>query len=366
MVQPAAPSRIIILDSFRGLAAVWVVIFNLCSIPGTPVEAPLFLRPVVASGGILAAFFFVLSGFCLALASSQNSQRSPTEFYLRRAFRILPLFYLMVLLQIFIGIYQYNITRSYDFVLSNIFLFFNFVPRWQEGIVWLSWTIGVTACFYALFPWLSSQANRGTSESIKVFGQSVILAIISQAIIEAFANGGGYWEWSFIRFLPVFILGLLTHSIWVNVYRAKINKSHGGAYLTVGLALLTFVILKGGDTLISPLYLEAFSFAFVILGGVLLQPTQGWVQSNMSKVGGLSYSIYLAHPLLIFILIPFYEEMSKYLLSDSLLFFLSVTLTLVIVGLIAWVCRRYIEEPGLKVGEQISKRLKLVIQQTNL
>jgi peptidoglycan/LPS O-acetylase OafA/YrhL len=94
--------RIPMLDGLRGLAILLVV---LCHYVGNPDHAPLGFWPhrallafTVGWSGV--DLFFVLSGFLIGgiLLDARNSPNYFRAFYLRRVFRILPIYYLWTLL----------------------------------------------------------------------------------------------------------------------------------------------------------------------------------------------------------------------------------------------------------------------------
>ena len=94
--QQLSSSRFHGLDTLRAVAIVLVVLYHL-SIRGL---LPVALGPVAAVGWIGVDLFFVLSGFLIGsqLMKPYLAGRAPSlrEFYVRRAYRILPA-YLVVL-----------------------------------------------------------------------------------------------------------------------------------------------------------------------------------------------------------------------------------------------------------------------------
>jgi len=93
--------RIPSLDGFRAIS-IFIVILSHCSLAkGFPDK----LAPYVDFGRLGVTIFFVISGFLithlLLIEDAANNQISIKNFYIRRAFRILPVFYCILLLYCF-------------------------------------------------------------------------------------------------------------------------------------------------------------------------------------------------------------------------------------------------------------------------
>jgi peptidoglycan/LPS O-acetylase OafA/YrhL len=108
------------------------------------------------SGGV--AVFFVISGFCIHLVWHRSSTKSWKEFFMRRAYRIVPP-YLVAL--IFFAFF-YPLTRMVFFEFSNWVQFFSHLALVHNlinastffGINPAFWSIGVEAQLYLIYPLL--------------------------------------------------------------------------------------------------------------------------------------------------------------------------------------------------------------------
>src|ERR1700722_14321772 len=88
------PKHIPQLDVVRGVAVLDVMVYHAVDI------APrLHLRPIFGFGYVGVDLFFVLSGFLITgiLVHSKNSEAYFANFYARRALRIWPLYYALLL-----------------------------------------------------------------------------------------------------------------------------------------------------------------------------------------------------------------------------------------------------------------------------
>ena len=128
--------RLAFIDSLRGFAALYVVVFHMVLVPKFKPTIPELIKPFVLNGGHGVTLFFVISAFTLCYTfQAKHSEKTPVlSFYLRRAFRIIPLYYTWLLAMCFV-------TFGWD-ILSGIwgdkkslilytFFGFNFFPGKQ-------------------------------------------------------------------------------------------------------------------------------------------------------------------------------------------------------------------------------------------
>lgn len=159
--------RIPQLDGVRGLAILSVLIWHYYSIGPTPqTEVHSLLKGLFAQSWTGVDLFFVLSGFliCGILMEQKESQNYFKAFYMRRAFRIVPIYF--VLLVTFLVCY-YNINWhnnealygllgephpiwSYATFLQNFFMASS--ANWGAQWLGITWSLSIEEQFYLLFP----------------------------------------------------------------------------------------------------------------------------------------------------------------------------------------------------------------------
>jgi peptidoglycan/LPS O-acetylase OafA/YrhL len=85
--------RLEFLDSLRGIAAVYVVIFHTALVSAPKPSLPDWAKPIVLFGASGVMLFFVISGFslCLTMPRHEQSNTPLASYYLSRFFRIAPL-----------------------------------------------------------------------------------------------------------------------------------------------------------------------------------------------------------------------------------------------------------------------------------
>lgn len=101
------------------------------------------------TSGVKVTLFFVLSAFTLYLSAFDRKGESNkiSNFYLRRLFRIAPLFYFMLVVAVINFVFTYHSYPSLNTILLNITFAYNFSPINFESLVWAGWTIGVEMLF---------------------------------------------------------------------------------------------------------------------------------------------------------------------------------------------------------------------------
>lgn len=145
--------RLDFLDALRFFAIIYVVISHLVLIPQPNLLIPEWIAPFLINGGDAGvSLFFVLSAFSLSYSMDRRSGESALirNFYIRRFFRIAPLFYCLMVLYWIRDAVVFNVLHPASEVLINASLLFNLVPSCITGFVWASWTIGVIALLYLI------------------------------------------------------------------------------------------------------------------------------------------------------------------------------------------------------------------------
>ena len=106
MVEPTPSGRLPELDGIRGIAIIWVVLYNTTDLlPPTLHGAWQMLAFLVHPGWIGVQLFFALSGFLItqSLLDTQRATNYFRAFYARRALRTLPLYYTVLSLLLIVA-----------------------------------------------------------------------------------------------------------------------------------------------------------------------------------------------------------------------------------------------------------------------
>ena len=148
--------RIRSLDGVRGIAVLCVVIFHFF-----PRNGAGMLRPLGSSGWIGVDLFFVLSGYLITrvLLEYRGSANYYRNFYLRRALRLLPLYY-----SLFLGVLVLTPLLRIHWRFGHLAMLLhgaNLVLPTDSSLGMLGpfnffhvWSLSVEEQFYLLWPWL--------------------------------------------------------------------------------------------------------------------------------------------------------------------------------------------------------------------
>lgn len=293
--------RFLVLDSFRGLCALSVVVFHL-HIVGTFTESAFF-----RGASLLVEFFFVLSGFVLAHGYAFK-EISFVQFTIKRTFRLFPLHIFM--LMVFI-VFEFGKLAAFELgglsfnnppftgpgdpllILPNLFL----VHAWSSctnalAFDYPSWSISIEYYTYFIF-----------FISVFYLKKSKILAwtSISLTMLVLIAMKTEFPASDVQRGLSCFFAGALTYSIYSCCKHLKV--SYLCASLLEALLLITAIYTISSDIAYKTI-VETFLFCIIILiysfeAGILSSILKG---SFFTRLGAISYSIYMTHAAIIFIL----------------------------------------------------------------
>jgi peptidoglycan/LPS O-acetylase OafA/YrhL len=367
-------TRLDFLDSLRCFAIIYVVVSHLALIPQPNLAIPEWIATFIINGGDAGvSLFFVLSAFSLSYSMDARSGEAmlTRKFYIRRFFRIVPLFYFMMLVYWIRDAVAFGILHPLSEVLINASLLFNLIPACIAGFVWASWTIGVMALLYLLFPSIH-RCTRNLPAALALLLASVLIACGWFFFVVNYGEATGYlsgdqinfvWRFGFLQNLPVFICGVVTYRLFFD-YCIKMNQKArqicGLIFIMSFLFLYAFLLTElMQNTLWEKHILHGLCFSLLVLG-LGLKPFRILVNTNTVYLGKTSYSLYLLHPILIFTIIPVYRRLYGFMSMDISGYLSSLLITLVLLTVIAIISYKYIERPGVALGEKLIGRKRPV------
>lgn len=366
-------SRILELDGLRGIAIGMVVLYHY------------FFQTIAANGGFLGFvqastrlgwsgvdLFFVLSGFLIGgiLLDARNASNYFQVFYLRRFFRIVPIYF--VYLSIAVGLWWLGtrgVTANFEWVyrerlpwLPHFLFLQNFWMAFASsmGALGVTWSLAVEEQFYLTLPGLVRLFSGAKLQSALVAG--IILAPVSRIVLHAFAPTH-YLAW--YTLMPcradALLLGVLGAMLLRSPeWKSRLEKNRKillvlAAVLGAGLVAMTvhgtgpfgIVMLTVGYSWIALFYLTA------LLCAVLYRET--WFGSSLRWawlrwVGSIAYGVYLFHGLFLRLVqsLLFAGPAPVGSAQEFLVSLAALALTLAFCSL-SW---RYFEKPLVELGHR--------------
>lgn len=297
-----AEARIAVLDDLRGVAILLVVLYHgvTAAFGFVPPTGGDYWLAYVYAGNTGVSLFFLLSGILVSrpffLALHERRPVDLKHYALQRALRILPPYYLAVLVAVLV-------TGRYEQIpASMVFLAWGY----DVGIfsnVW--WSLATEMQFYLFLPlfFLALGFDRRL-----VAGALLIWLLLFVAVCLRWVSfgllGNIYWALSLGGKLPVFLLGMGIGYLLAQQRMPTLKTSSGAAavfLLVVGLAIFLQITVEHG--------VVEFSWRqpWIVLPEGLLWGAIAWVMlatpglgdsllgRPLRYLGRVSFSLYLIH-----------------------------------------------------------------------
>lgn len=360
------------IESLRAYAAFAIIFFHLAGVG--KVNVPSSIEFIKSHFGFGVPLFYVVSAFSMAYGywGKLSSEDDLNDYFVRRLTRIAPLFYSMLIFQILHLWIAYGVTFSAGEIFLNAVFLFNLIPHLTDGIVPASWSIGVEMIFYAIFP-MVILLGKTLFRSLFLLFISIVMATyfsIDMKLVEG--NFSGFSYHNFIINFPYFCWGLLGFyffKIANNIKDTKNRKLFARISCVIAIALMVtlykyfdlYMFFWGRGLRTTWDTLWGMPFALLCIG-LAVYPTRILSNPFTRLMGKISFSLYLVQPTAIYYLekIGFYDSVISIFTGKTWLgFFVCAVITVAIIALISFATYRYIERPGMLLGQRLTKRNSL-------
>jgi peptidoglycan/LPS O-acetylase OafA/YrhL len=327
--------RLDYIDALRGAAALWIVAFHFFESNTDAIQQTgLLAQPIahlVHFGQLGVNLFLVISGFCLyyPLVRRRKVPSSPIDlplkrYFARRAERILPPYYALVLLVTLYISAAPSLAASLPWLpragndvtlqdlVTHLLLIHNLFPQSVDAIATPLWSIALECQLYVVFPLLVALGNRRG-----IWPVAAVALLVSGACQTFFWLRYGLpapvpldlWRlfactyWSMPGRLFEFVAGM--------VAAAYVGSSEGVSRRISGIAFAIFIVsliaglwqydrFGAASPPVNPTWGIIFAALIVLLGRVHQQtPRVLRPLVPVTWVGGFSYSLYLTHATLL-------------------------------------------------------------------
>ncbi len=359
------------LDGWRAVSIMLVILGHLVNgiqlkgvnpLPGWTEYLP---PDRLAGDGVNA--FFVISGFIittLLLQEKERQQVSLKHFYIKRALRIIPVFYLYIITIIVLNAFQHWNIGFAEF-LQN-FLFLNNFAIWGNSIIiFHAWSLSIEEQFYLTWPWLIKYSNE-----FLIIALVCCFAIVSAWICRYLLyyrvghdlfdshHKAGFIANNILSNFVVYIDALMTGSLFALLYaKSVLSKFFAGLLRPHIMLLVTAVIYLIVDQLSQAHNIDAFTVPFtrtikcIAFGYWMLHTIYktSWLSAFLNSrlmvmIGFWSYGLYLWQQLFLVPMIYKNEQGTK-TINDS--FYNQYPWNIALLFMTAIACYYFFEKPIL-------------------
>jgi len=290
--------------------------------------------PLIAVGTFGVDVFFIISGFIVCYITQEDSD----HFFLKRAFRIVPLYWGATLLVCAVALTKPALLQSTTVNVPDLLRSLFFIPYQRangimEPILFLGWTLNYEVLFYLLFGACLMMARKHAP----LVCATVLLLLYGMGQCFDLPMPFSFWTGANLLEFAAGIAAFLT------------LKHFGAALRTLPRALLGMaIILLVGAMIAATLGMEHHSiYLFGALSWLLFLATLSLenrivVPVALIVIGDASYSLYLLHPYILrviqHVIDPMEQPTAKGALGAAIMVACSI--------LIAWLSYRLVEKPS--------------------
>ncbi|HEY4318276.1 MAG TPA: acyltransferase [Herbaspirillum sp.] len=345
------------IDALRGYAVLLVIfghVTQLMSFQG--ILASLFQKTALG-----VQLFYVVSALTLTM-SWHSKQDGVFNFFIRRIFRIGPLFWLAIVFYLTLYGFGERSAAPNGISWTDVALTATFThmlnPNSINSVVPGGWSVAVEMSFYLIFPLWMLMVRGWKSAAILVVGSYYLGKYASALLGQIYANHS-YPEY-LIQVWKEYILPsqISAFAIGVCLYFVINRLSHitgkvfsYSAFVAAVFAITcNFFILQYGGPIAVLTYSMIFAlFALSLRTGHLSIVTNKWIQ----KLGVLSFSAYLLQFSVIYLLKSY--GIVDYLISygQSIALPILSILVVAITVVASYFTHRFIETPGIQAGNSL-------------
>jgi peptidoglycan/LPS O-acetylase OafA/YrhL len=307
--------RVPALDGLRGVAILLVLLWHFFF----AVHSQPRILQILKTAGCLSwsgvDLFFVLSGFLIGgiLLEAKNSPRYFSTFYIRRAYRILPLYAVIVALNYLWPVAFRLLPALGNFSPSEIPLwgYLTFTQNFWSGfgrketiVAGVTWSLAVEEQFYLTMPLLVRKLSR--SHLAWVLVSTVVCAPLLRVLLRSTLKNGNGLDYGLMPCrADALCLGVLVallvrtpHLCNILIARRSLLFWVWGM-LAVALALLTWKQYSYDSHAMTGVGYSVLALFYTSCLLITLT-AQGWLQKALScrmltELGALSYCVYLIH-----------------------------------------------------------------------
>lgn len=345
-------------DILRGFAALTVIVVHLIAHSGSD------YGPIISGIGsqftASVTLFFTISAFsiCYAYRDDFFSKEGFRQFYTKRFFRIAPLFYFALIVELLIIFRAFHTTPPTFDILMSLSLLFNLVPNMQDGIVWAGWSLSIEWVFYLLYPVIFITC----AGKLRAILALAVCIFISTSIAKISASPSVIYM-NILTHMVFFVSGILLY-LYLPSIEAMKNRLDKFASVVSGCVLAACTILMITIFYLNTLGYELniyaiYPFVWILMISVSIIKIPDIINNRFTRfLGKSSYSIYLMHSIVIYGIegLGLFRLIKNAVFNPAAQFIFSAFLAISVTLIVSWVTYKYIEVPGMKLGRWFVNR----------
>lgn len=324
-------------------------------------------------GRLGVEMFFVLSGFLITSILLKEKELTNTislrKFWIRRIFRIFPLYFAVLFLILLLSTltgevragaipeflkYYFTFMGNFDRIVNDVSTVNSFIG---SGVLW---SIGVEEQFYLIFPVLVWAFRAHKQSLVRVFMLCYSITLVSKVLlIHAFPLDDAL-QFRNLQFNPLsafdgIIVGCLLATIayyYKKHLQLWIDRFN---YATIILVVLAFLLVLYAEYFFENIYFSQFiakqlyiiSFVIIITFTCFHHSastkSSNTILNTLNYLGKISFGLYLFHVIII-------HYLKSSIQSELLLFGVSLICSIAI----SWISYNYFEYPLLRFKEKFA------------
>lgn len=353
------------IDALRGYAILLVIFVHSSQRVG---GLKTYVYQIGDQGSRGVQLFFVASAITLCM-SWHRRHDGVGSFYVRRFFRIAPMFWLAILYFTLVdglgprGFEPDGIGAKH--LALTAFFAHGFLPSTFTSVVPGGWSIAVEMMFYAVFPILITRINSWKTAA-KAAAVALVPAALAYASIQLAARQVEPHSWSavyqvfstlnFVHQLPVFLIGMAAYFIIRDDEHEVARRPFQLAFVSLLPVVIVLTCyyrfgIRWAEFGLHASFAVAFAGAAITLARI---PRTIFVNPCIIWIGKISFSGYLWHLALINLMPANFQKLPP--MANLVWFYLALTAVTVLASSVTYVL---VEKPCIAFGNKILRLLRV-------
>jgi len=354
------------LDGLRGLMAVWVLVWHASAVSA-------YFTRFIPGGGVAVDVFMFLSGLLMTRNFAVRESNEPLatwgtikHFWIRRFFRIAPLYYPALAISFYISSKylgndpsQHALTA--ENILSHLSFTFGLFPLFASNNLLPDWSLSLEMQFYLVLPFVLIISRRVGLTIIAV--ASTIIMMTTITYIGLYLSPGPLGQWP----QPA-MLAFKTNCFLAGILLASYQERRDLTTLTLFFATAFFL---------QHVLFTFFAVMSFVMSNIEPETTLGRAGLLMRKIfsnkmarffGDISYSVYLLHMLILYGMFWILTQQTSFYVTLPAMqrFIVLLGCTAVVIVPLAYGTYRMVELPGIELGRRLSRRKATTVQPQEL